>query len=180
MANKEALRELQSRLAERLQAARSQALAVNWLAVEAAGRGFLFPLSEAGEIFTGRLGLMAVPHTSKWFMGVANLRGHLHGVVDLAGFLGLKSAATLTAEAALRDQSCAVAMNTSLETNCALLVDRLAGLRGKDQLQREELDQQQARPPFLSGVWRDAQGRAWYEISLSSLSTNDAFLKIFD
>jgi twitching motility protein PilI len=179
MAKREALRELQSRLAERLQAARDKAIAVNWLAVEAAGRGFLFPLAEAGEIFTGRLGLMAVPHTSKWFMGVANLRGHLHGVVDLAGFLGLKSASALMTESQLREQSCAIAFNVSLETNCALLVDRLAGLRARDQMQREEVDQS-AMPPFLGGVWRDAHGRAWHEISLASLSSNDAFLKIFD
>lgn len=179
MAKREALRELQSRLAQRLQAARDQELAANWLAVEAAGRGFLFPLAEAGEIFTGRLGLMSVPHTSKWFMGVANLRGHLHGVVDLAGFLGLKSTATLMTEVQLRDHACAIAFNVSLETNCALLVDRLAGLRGREQMQKEEVDQA-AMPPFLGGVWRDAQGRAWHEISLASLAANDAFLKIFD
>ena len=41
MANREALRELQSRLAERLQAARTEARAVSWLAVECAGAGLL-------------------------------------------------------------------------------------------------------------------------------------------
>ena len=51
MAKKEALRELQSRLAERLQAARTQTRGRSWLAVESAARGFLFPLKEAGEIF---------------------------------------------------------------------------------------------------------------------------------
>ena len=42
MAKKEALRELQSRLAERLQAARTQQRGSSWLAVEVAGRGILF------------------------------------------------------------------------------------------------------------------------------------------
>ena len=51
MANNEALRELQSRLAERLQAARTQARPASWLAVECGGHGFLFPLQQAGEIF---------------------------------------------------------------------------------------------------------------------------------
>ena len=49
MANKEALRELQSRLAEKLQAARTQERGRSWLAVECAGHGFLFPLNEAGD-----------------------------------------------------------------------------------------------------------------------------------
>ena len=88
MANKQALRELQSRLAERLQAARTQERGKSWLAVECSARGFLFPLRDAGEIFPVAP-LAPVPHSHPWFLGVSNLRGHLHGVVDLGGFLGL-------------------------------------------------------------------------------------------
>ena len=51
MAKREALRELQSRLAERMQAARAQPAAQAWLAVECRGTGLLFPLAQAGEIF---------------------------------------------------------------------------------------------------------------------------------
>ena len=47
MANKQALRDLQTRLADRLQAARTEPLARSWLAVECASRGFLFPLRES-------------------------------------------------------------------------------------------------------------------------------------
>src|SRR5690606_34769362 len=88
MANKEALRELQTRLASRLQMAREQAPTRNWLAVDIAGHGFLLPLDQAGEIFP-LSALQGVPHSQPWFLGVANLRGHLHGVVDLAVFIGL-------------------------------------------------------------------------------------------
>jgi len=90
MANKQALRDLQARLAERLQAARTEPLAKSWLAVECSARGFLFPLGDAGEIFA-MVPLQPVPHSHRWFLGVANLRGHLHGVVDLAGFLRLST-----------------------------------------------------------------------------------------
>src|SRR5678809_1109622 len=91
MANKQALRDLQSRLAERLQAARTEPLAQSWLAVECSSRGFLFPLREAGEIFP-LTPMVPVPHSHRWFLGVANLRGHLHGVVDLSRFLGVSLA----------------------------------------------------------------------------------------
>ena len=77
MANKQALRDLQTRLAERLQAARTEPLAKAWLAVECSSRGFLFPLRDAGEIFA-MSPLLTVPHSHRWFLGVANLRGHLH------------------------------------------------------------------------------------------------------
>src|ERR1700712_2030118 len=119
MANKQALRELQNRLAERLQAARTQARGESWLAVECSGRGFLLPLREAGEIFA-LAPILPVPYSHRWFMGVANLRGHLHGVVDLAGFLGVKS------PDAGREQSRLVGFNQSLDINCVLMVDRLS------------------------------------------------------
>ncbi len=85
MANREALRELQTRLAARLQAARVEGSSVSsWLAVESAGRRFLLPLGQSGEIFPWT-GVQPVPYTQGWFLGVANLRGSLIGVVDLAG-----------------------------------------------------------------------------------------------
>src|SRR5664279_6598149 len=129
MANKQALRELQSRLADRLQAARTEPLARSWLAVECGANGFLFPLREAGEIFP-MAPMVAVPHSHRWFLGVSNLRGHLHGVVELAGFLGLN------ASSMARDQARLVGFNQSLAINCVLLVDKLAGLRGEDELTR--------------------------------------------
>ena len=86
MANREALRELQSRLASRLQAARSEGLSVSWLAVEAGGSQYLLSLAQSGEIFPWT-SIQSVPYTSPWFMGVANLRGGLFGVVDFARFV---------------------------------------------------------------------------------------------
>ena len=50
MANREALRELQTRLAARMQAARSEQRGHSWLAVEGRGHGLLLPLEQAGEI----------------------------------------------------------------------------------------------------------------------------------
>ena len=76
MANRQALRELQTRLASRLQAARTEAKQASWLAVECAGHGLLFPLASAGEIFPAGT-LLPVPHTQPWFLGVANLPGRI-------------------------------------------------------------------------------------------------------
>jgi twitching motility protein PilI len=79
MANREALRDLQSRLAGRLQAARSEGVSVAaWLAVQAGGRDYLLPLNQAGEIFPWT-GVQPVPYTQAWFLGIANLRGALMG-----------------------------------------------------------------------------------------------------
>jgi twitching motility protein PilI len=170
MANKQALRDLQTRLADRLQAARTEPLGRSWLAVECSSRGFLFPLRDAGEIFA-MAPLVHVPHSHRWFLGVANLRGHLHGVVDLAGFLGVK-----TAEAG-RDQARLVGFNQALDINCVLLVDRLSGLRSESELTRDG-DQAGERPSFVGGRYRDASSRVWQELNLVELAGNDLFLKI--
>jgi twitching motility protein PilI len=170
MANKQALRELQNRLAERLQAARTQARGESWLAVECSGRGFLLPLREAGEIFA-LSPILPVPYSHRWFVGVANLRGHLHGVVDLAGFLGIKVADTG------REQSRLVGFNQSLDINCVLMVDRLSGLRSDEEL-TPEADNDVARPTFAGTRLRDSDGRVWQELRLSELANDEAFLKI--
>jgi twitching motility protein PilI len=174
MANKEALRDLQTRLAERLSAARSQDRSDAWLAVESEGRGFLFPLTQAGEIFAPTA-IVPVAHAKPWFLGVANLRGGLHGVVDLARFLGIQRAEPSADVGRVRAQL--VAFNATLEINCALLVDRLAGLRGAEQLTIEP-DTEQSRPSFVGGRFRDAAGCLWQEILLSELAHHDAFLRI--
>ena len=172
MAKREALRELQSRLAERLQAARSDTHATSWLAIESAGHGLLLPLGQAGEIFS-LTSMVPVPHTQAWFLGVANLRGRLHGVVDIAGFLGLRQVPTSEAS---REQSRLVAFSPSLEINCAVLVDQLAGLRSSEQLRPDGSDS--SRPAFAGAGYIDANGRRWQEIQLAALVSDPQFLKI--
>jgi twitching motility protein PilI len=173
MAKREALRELQGRLAERLQQARTEVRPLSWLAVECAGIGLLVPLPTAGEIFAVGT-VLPVPHTQRWFMGVANLRGGLHGVVDLAAFLGLRAPITRDA---VREQARLLAFNARQGSHCAILVDRLAGLRSPEQLSPEPPDHE-PRPVFAGARWRDADGRSWQEFDLAALARHELFLAI--
>lgn len=173
MAKREALRELQGRLAERLQQARTEVRPLSWLAVECAGVGLLVPLPTAGEIFAVGT-VLPVPHTQRWFMGVANLRGGLHGVVDLAAFLGLRAPITRDA---VREQARLLAFNARQGSHCAILVDRLAGLRSPEQLSAEPPDHE-PRPVFAGARWRDADGRIWQEFDLAALARHEQFLAI--
>lgn len=177
MANKQALRELQTRLAERMQAARTQPRGQSWLAVESRGHGLLLPLEQAGEIFA-LVPLLPVPHTQAWFAGVANLRGGLHGVVDLARFLGLPALAIADTG---REQARLVAFGSAMGLNAALLVDRLAGLRGSDQLRGQAdgvTEAESGRPAFAPTRWLDADGRSWQALDLGALARDVRFLSI--
>ncbi len=174
MANREALRELQTRLAQRMQAARDEAPGLAWLAVECAGLGLLLPLQQSGEIFPVGAAL-AVPHTQPWFAGVANLRGALYGVVDLAVFLGLRG---VPAERdSHHEQARVLALAPTLGVNCALLVDRMAGLRNEQQLTRMA-EPPGGRPAFAAATWRDGAGREWQELDLAGLAGHPHFLAI--
>lgn len=174
MAQREALKDLQARLAERLQAARTETGRAGWLAVEAAGAGFLFPLEQAGEIFpVGEI--RALPHVRPWFCGVANLRGGLHGVVDLGAFLGLRSRPPSDA-APGREAARLLALNLSLRSLAALRVDQMAGLRHEADLSPRP--REPGLPSFAKGSWQDAQGRTWQEIDLAELAASEAFLSI--
>ncbi len=177
MSNREALRELQSRLASRLQAAGPDANAATWLAFECMGQGVIAPLPTAGEIFP-MAPLKPLPHTKPWFLGVANLRGQLHGVVDLAAFLGLRPG--LRAEQLAEQQRASarlLAFNPGLGSHCAVLVDRLAGLRGAQQMRPAAADGIQ-RPSFATGVWLDGDNRTWQEIDLGLLAHHERYLAI--
>jgi len=175
MANRDALRAFQSRLASRLQAARTTGVAATWLAVEAGEGKYLFPLGHAGEIFPWTPP-QPVPYTEPWFLGVANLRGGLYGVVQLSAFASGIPAAPAATEAA-RIQSRLVALNELLEVNCALLVDRLAGLRGTEAFTASEPPGADG-PAWLGHLYTDAAGERWQEINLQLLSQQPQFLSI--
>lgn len=170
MSNKEALRELQVRLASRLQAARERPREAGWLAVECASADLLLPLGQAGEIQSLRE-VTPVPHAAPWLAGVANVRGQLHAVMDLAVFLGLREPGAPARSGQL------VVFNPALRVNCALLIDRLAGLRDTEQLQRVA-GNDGPRPAFAVRQWRDAQGRVWDELDLAALVQDPLFLEV--
>ena len=174
MANRQAIRELQSRLAERLQIARTQGVAPSWLAVEAAGQKYLFPMTQAGEIFPW-VATQQVPYTQSWFLGVANLRGGLFGVVDLAGFVTGQEALPKTEFA--RKDSRLIAMNSGLDINCALLIDRLSGLRNQEAF-NDFAPRAEDAPVFFGNRYVDLSGQTWQEINLQLLAQQAHFLTI--
>ena len=174
MANREALRELQSRLASRLQAARTEGMSVAWLALRVGGKNLLFPLGQSGEIFP-LTSLQPVPYACDWFRGVINIRGGLYGVVDLAAFIA-GDMGSARVELPSQDLS-VVTLNVALEVNCALQVDGLLGLRGGDAFASSSVADPGA-PAYFGNQFIDSAGEHWQEIDLRILSQTPQFLSI--
>ena len=182
MANREAIRELQARLASRLQTARNEGLSVSWLAVQSRGSNYLFPLAQSGEIFP-ITSLQPVPYVRTWFRGVVNLRGGLYGVVDFARFVSADVAAadvSVTANVSVAPtptEAVVVTLNAALDVNCALLVETLAGLRNPGAFTAAEAPDSDA-PVYFGNRFTDGNGEFWQEINLQTLSQLPRFLNI--
>lgn len=169
MSKKEALSQFQTRLAGRLQSADAGGggEAANWLAVEIAGIGFIFPLNYSGEIFPW-FEPQAIPYAKDWFLGVSNLRGALCGVVSLAKYFDLPSASDLLEATKTQQDRRLIGFHPSLDLNTVLAVDKLVGLKSRHQMAETDVANQ----------YRDQQGLIWQEIDLRLLAQNPAFISI--
>jgi twitching motility protein PilI len=153
------LRDYQAQLLERMQAAQNGALqAHHQLGVAIGGERYLLELTEAGEIVPPQP-LAVVPLTQPWYLGLANVRGSLMGVIDLARYLDP------TASAAGPDARL-VSLAPRLGFNCALLVTRVYGLRRPGAMREE------------AGRLHDADGHAWTPLSLAALVREERFLHV--
>ena len=149
MSNKEALRELQTRLAGRLQLARDEVASAAWLAVRVGSLNALLPLTQSGEIF-GLPAIAKVPYAQPWLLGVVNLRGGLYSAVDLASFMSGQVSQVRSEQAWAQVRL--VTFNPELELNCALMVDALLGEIG---IIDEVLEMPQQEMAFLKYKERD-------------------------
>jgi twitching motility protein PilI len=140
------LRQYQVQLLERMQAAQAAGTtAARELGVLIGTRHCLLDLTQVGEIVPFR-SATTVPLTQPWYLGLANVRGNLVGVIDLAAYLAAylaaKSAAGSAADSAAfltedpatglpaaASESRLLTFGAGLGLPCALLANRALGLR---------------------------------------------------
>ena len=166
MAKRVSLREFQERLVRRLADARS-APRRDLLGLHAGGDQWLVDLADAGEILPVPP-LTPVPLTRSWFRGLANVRGTLYGVIDLAAFRG-RALTPHTGSARL------VLIGARHNANCALLVGGTAGLRSPEDF--DEAARLPETPAWVTQRLHDLHGRYWWRIDVSRLIVHPEFLE---
>lgn len=182
MANKQALRELQQRIASLMQQANSESgLTASWLGVRLGEHRLLLPLQQSGEIYA-MAPIQPLPYTKPWFLGVAPLRGQVYGVVELRAFLPAApeapaTAATAPTHPAERAKPCLLGMNEALGMNVVFRVDGLEGLRSREAFVRSEAPAENA-PAHLGSTFIDGNDTRWQEINLQALAQDPQFLDI--
>lgn len=172
MANRQSLKDLQERLAQRLTAARTEAATASWLAVEAGGQRYLLPLVQSGEIFPWTA-IQVVPYTKPWYVGVANLRGGLNGVVDLAALVADRA----PSQDRVTSESRLVSLHGALGVNAVLWIDRLLGLRNPAMF-TSVVERTADAPAYITRSLIDPQGESWQELDLQRLAGESEFLSI--
>jgi twitching motility protein PilI len=153
------LRQYQVQLLERMQAARTNTgTRIQQLGVMIGSERYLLELTQTAEIVS--LGAVtAVPLTQPWYLGLANIRGNLIGIVDVARYLELGETST-------GSDSRVITFANSLGFNCGLLVSRVYGLR------------QAADMQAVGERLRDADANEWTPLDLAALVNEPKFLHV--
>jgi twitching motility protein PilI len=153
------LRQYQVQLLERMQAARNDTGArVNQLGVMIGAERYLLDLTQAGEILPVSP-IMEVPLTRPWYLGLANVRGNLVGVVDFARYCE-QPGTTIGPETRI------VTFAAALGFNCGLLVTRVYGLRHAGDMER------------VGERLRDREANEWVPLDLAALVREVRFLHV--
>ncbi len=163
------LRAFQQELATRLASKTAAQVESSRLGLACGGDQWLVRLADAGEVVTVPP-VTAVPHTQRWHLGIANVRGNLFSVIDFARFLGHDNAA-LGAQARL-----VLFGPRAGDLNAGIVVERVLGLRNLAELAPSGTAS--GAPAWYAQRWMDADGRTWQEIDLARLARDPAFLQI--
>lgn len=131
------------------------------LGVGIAGQSWLVDAADISEALP-LPPLTPVPLAKPWLRGVANVRGDLYCVTDIAAYLQLGAA---TGEHGNR-----VLVLADREAHAALLVERVLGLRDPEGWTRSGAEGQVQ--------YCDEQGTVWRKLDVSSLLAQRDFLQI--
>ena len=131
MAKTSNLREFQEAILLRLKEATAKggAVSTSRLGVIVGSKRVLINLHEVSEVLP-LPPMQHVPLTLPWFLGVANVRGNLYNITDLAQFMGLPPTPKSI-------NNRIVLINSDVTTQVAVVIDSLVGLRSVEAMKRK-------------------------------------------
>ena len=168
MAKESQLREYQTSILARLEnAKKADAEApAGYLGVVIGSKNILVSLQEISETLPV-LDIQRVPIVKPWFLGVANVRGVLYAINDLAQMLENKFT-SISSSARL------LLMNDVVTSNVAFVVDKMIGLRKLDEMKlREEVIEESAC--LKTQTYQDHENRVWHMLDCDKLVRSKEF-----
>ena len=162
MAKESTLREYQTNILARLENAKKAGAETpaGYLGVVIGSKNVLVNLQEISETLP-ITDLHRVPLVKPWFLGIANVRGVLYAINDLAQMLE-QTFTSISSNARL------LLISEAVSSNVAFVVDKLIGLRKLEDLTlREELAEENVC--LKPQTYQDAENRIWHMLDCVQL-----------
>jgi twitching motility protein PilI len=167
MAKKFNLREFQTTLSQKLQAAATRDNTGSRLGFRVGDANWLVSLSDTEEVIPVPP-IVHIPGARRWFRGVVNIRGNLFAVSDFSDFMGQG----VTPEHA----DCRLLIpHHDFGVNAALLVRSTLGLKN---IGRYQTRSQRAAHPWIARQYADEAGAEWYDMEFGQLLGDAEFMKV--
>ncbi|MBA3696949.1 MAG: chemotaxis protein CheW [Methylotenera sp.] len=169
MAKTSNLREFQEAILQRLKEVATQGSAVSSsrLGVTVGAKKLLINLNEVREAIPVPP-VQSVPLTQPWFLGVANIRGNLYNITDLAQFLGMPPTPKTSNTRILL-------LNSETTTQAALVVSSLVGLRSVDTMKVKDTSNKEIF--FNKQTYEDTENNEWLEVDIDMLVRDKDFIQ---
>jgi twitching motility protein PilI len=166
------LRLFQQELATRLASKTTAQVESSRLGLSCAGERWLIRLADAAEVVAVPP-LAAVPLTQPWFLGLANIRGNLYSVVDLARFLGHE---VIVPHGAGAQSRLILFGSRAGDMDVGVVVQGVLGLRNIAEL--APAPSVADAPAWYGPRWNDPAGGTWQEFDLARLAADPVFLRV--
>lgn len=170
MAKTTTLREFQEAILLRLKeaTAKGSAISTSRLGVIVGSKRVLINLNQVSEVLPVPP-MQNVPLTLPWFLGVANIRGNLYNITDLAQFMGLPPMPKSM-------NNRIVLIKSETTTQAALVIESLVGLRSVEAMKSKP--KANINEPFFSkNSYEDVDGNEWLELDVEALVQDKAFIQ---
>ena len=178
MAKGSQLRDYQTAILARLEDAKKAGATAQagYLGVVIGSKNVLVNLQEISETLPVS-GIHRVPVVKPWFLGVANVRGVLYAINDLAQMLE-HTYTNISSEARL------LLMNEAITSNVAFVVDRMIGLRKLDEMKPNEMKLGEMKPGdkaaeesvcLKAQTYQDEDNQIWYMLDCDKLVRSKEF-----
>jgi twitching motility protein PilI len=165
------LREFQESILLRLKEATTKggAVSTSRLGVTVGTKKLLINLTDVSEVLPVPP-VQAVPLTQSWFLGVANVRGNLYNISDLAQLMGMpptvKSASNRI-----------VLINSDVTTQVALVIGSLVGLRSVEVMEKKSISKNNQDAFLTKHFFEDNDKNEWFELDVGSLVKDKVFIQ---
>lgn len=167
MAKKFNLREFQTHLSRQIQAAATRDNSASRLGFRAGSINWMVPLGDTEEVIPVPH-VVSIPGSRRWFRGVANIRGNLYAVSDLADFIG-QGVTPEHAECRL------VIPHHDFGINAALLVRGTLGLKNISQY---SILSAPTTHSWAARKYADDAGSEWQELDFALLLNDNVFMQV--